>query len=118
MAYPVFYPFKTRMYQVMSSSTSATINNVIAARGKYLGGFVTAASSSTLTPVFDVLLNTVGVTGSTGISITSSTVPNLGGGVAIPPPTTSIFVNPGDVLSVQTSTCLGGFSVTHVIQEF
>ncbi len=118
MAYPVFYPFKSRMYETQSSSTSATASTVIAARGKYLGGFVTALSSSILTPVFDVLVNSVGIAGSTGISITSSTVANLGGGVVIPLPTTAFYVNPGDVLSVQTSTCLGGFSATHVVQEF
>ncbi len=118
MAYPVFYPFKTRMYQATTTSSAATVNCVVGARGKYLGGYVSAGSSSILSVVADVLLNGTGITGSTGTSITSSTSPLMGGGVAIPAPTVSTFVNAGDVLGTLVSTALGGYSVTHIVQEF
>lgn len=118
MAYPTFYPFKSRTYSEGDTSTSATISVVVAARGKYMGGQVACLSSDVLTTVADVLLNGTGIAGSTGISITSSTLPNKGGGVAIPLPTTVTYVNPGDILGTSYSSSLGGFTVTHVVQEF
>ena len=118
MALGFTYPFKVRYYSAQSTSTTGTLASVVAARGKYFGGEVSCMSSDVLTTVVDVLLNGSGVAGSTGISITSSTVVNKGGGVAIPLPTTVTFVNPGDVLGTSYSSSLGGLTVTHAIAEF
>jgi hypothetical protein len=118
MAYPVTYPLRTRYYSEQCTSTAATIGVVVGARGKYLGGQAACLSSDVLTTVFDVLVNGVGVTGSTGISVTSSTVTNKGGGVAIPLPNPVLYVAAGDVLGTSYTSSLGGFTVTHVVQEF
>lgn len=118
MALGFTYPFKVKYYDLSSTSTSGSISCVIAARGKYLGGQVSCLSSDTLTTVIDMLLNGSGIAGSTGISITSSTVAFKGGGVAIPLPTTVTFVNPGDILATSYTSSLGGVAVTHAIAEF
>ena len=118
MALGFTYPFKVKYYDLSSTSTSGTISAVIAARGKYLGGQVSCLSSDVLTTVIDMLLNNVGITGSTGISITSSTAFAKGGGVAIPLPTVSTFVNPGDILATSYTSSLGGVAVTHAVAEF
>ncbi len=119
MAYPVFYPFKTRMYQASTtSSATTTLSAVVAARGKYLGGYVSGngTNGTTVASVVDILLNGTGVTGSTGVATTSTG--NFASYI-IPPPTTSIYLKPGDVLTCSTTdVSTGGISITHVVQEF
>ncbi len=121
MAYPVFYPFKTRMYQATTTASAASvpgISCVVGARGKYLGGFFSAniAAGTTSTGTVDVLLNGTGIGGSTGVASTST---GVFASYVIPIPTTAIYLNAGDVLTASsTNIAVGGWSVTHIVQEF
>ncbi len=128
MAYPVFYPFKTRVLNCSSSSTVAPAIATVSvpSRGKFLTGYFntngavgnTVASGGIIDGLFySASTSTAGpaaVAGSTGIATTTTTAIQM---FIIPPPTVTQFVNAGDVLSVQSSST-PGFACSLVIQEF
>ena len=135
MAYPVFYPFKTKYYSVATTSTSGapTSTVVVAARCKYIGGYYVPnqiAGTGTNVTGFDVLYitgatSTVAPTATTissGVSVTTSTGTLA---VAFGPftsnantaSTATVYLNAGDILYTSASTGVGGF-ITHIVQEF
>lgn len=123
MALPIFYPFKTRMYQVATTTSSGTPTSsiVIAARCKYVGGYFVPNNAGTGTNVtgFDVVAFQGGaatsVTLSSGTSVTTTTG-TLGTAFNMTS-TGVVYLNAGDVVMTLGSTSQGGY-VTHIVQEF
>jgi len=116
MAYPTFYPFKSRHYHVTTASSNQTVSVPIVARGRlvtaYLATIPTAAQTAAGT--VDIAVNGTAVTGWSGVSITTSTgntSTNLGS------PTATSYVGAGDVLSTVASSVVG-YSAIIVVQEF
>jgi hypothetical protein len=88
----------------------------VPARAKLVGAFYATTPLQTHTAVgtIDVQLNGTGVTGMTGITVTTSTgnsSTNLG------TPTATTFCNAGDVLATLGSSVVGG-NTSFVLREF
>jgi hypothetical protein len=105
-----------------SSSSGAPIGTiVVVGRCKYIGGFFTPNNAGTSTNVtgFDVVAflggSATATTISSGTSVTTTTG-TLATAVNVNA-TSSVFLNPGDVISLIGSTCQGGF-FSHIVQEF
>ncbi len=128
MAYPVVFPFKTRVINAGTSSTVAPAICVVPvpARGKLLGGFITTNGlvGNTVSGggIFDGLFYSgatstavpAAIAGCTGIAAATSTAIQS---FVIPPPSPAQYLFAGDVLSVQASST-PGYAVSLVIQEF
>lgn len=118
MAYPVYYPFKTRVLTATSSTTpSPTCFVVVPARAKYVQAMITT----------DARLSHTAATNQVDISINGSTMATMGdfavttstGNVVttVVPTTFSTILNAGDVLGTWGSS-VAGLVVTHILQEF
>lgn len=117
MAYPTFYPFKSRHYQASSTTSNSLMTTPVVARGRYITGYFATTpmqSHTAATNTCETLVNnSVVVSSGTAVTTSTGTV-----GTQIPVTATSvIFVNPGDVLVTVLSSCVGG-TMTHVVQEF
>ncbi len=119
MAYPVFYPFKTRVLNAVSSSSNGFMTVAVPARAKYVSAIYAPTpltSHTAATNTCEVLVNNSVVVSSgtaTAVATTTGTLATI-----IPlTAATAIYVNPGDVLTVQLSSCVGG-NMSFVLQEF
>lgn len=128
MPYPQLYPFRTRIYDGPTTSTSGapTHTAVVVGRCKYVGTWYVPnqiAGTGTNVTGYDVLC----VTGATSTNAPSLTVLTSGATVTTSTGTfaqftaagnsTTVNLNPGDVIFTAFSTGVGGF-VSHVTQEF
>ena len=117
MAYPTFYPFKSKYYDASSTSSNAIISTPVVARGKYITAYFATTpmqSQTAAANTCEVLINN-SVVVSSGTAVTTSTGT---GSTQIPITATSvIYVNPGDAIVTVLSSCVGG-TITHVVQEF
>lgn len=124
MAYPTFYPFKTRVINTATTSTAATCVVPVPARAKFVGGYIATngAVANTVPGVWEIDWSGATSTSTpaviTGLSnITSTTTTTAVQSVQIPIPAPIFYVNAGDVLSVVGSST-PGFSASLVLQEF
>ncbi len=126
MAYPTFYPFKTRVLNASSSSSNAQMSVAVPARAKYIGAvysptWLTAHTAAVNTCEVVVTTQNAGVPDTVVISSgTQTAVTTTTGtiGTAIPVTASSVvFLNPTDILTTQLSSCVGG-TMSYVVQEF
>ena len=127
MAYPVFYPFKTRVLNASSSSSNGSQQVAVPARAKYVSAVYAPTPQTAQTAAVntcEIILWPVQLTNNTTATIISSgtltaIVTTTGtAGTQIPiTATTAIYVNAGDILATQLSSCVGG-TVSFVLQEF
>lgn len=126
MALPIFYPFKTRVINAATVSSSGTALVPVPARAKLMGGYIctNGAASNAVSGggVWD--LEWSGATSTStpavitgGTSAIASTTSTAIQSIAIPLTSPIFFVNAGDVLSIVGSST-PGFSVSLVLQEF
>jgi hypothetical protein len=124
MAYPIFYPFKTRVLNASTTSSNVVMSVAVPARAKFINAFyvTTNQASQTAVGTADITVNgsTAGTAGGfagwTGITVTTSTgnsSTNLGTGVSAGVQ----YLNAGDVLATVLSSCVGG-TTSYVVQEF
>ncbi len=116
MAYPTFYPFKTKYLQATSTTSNSIMSTVAPARAKLIGAWYTTTSLSahTAVGVVDVTVNGSTATGMGALTVSTSTgasATNLGG------PTAVTYLSAGDVLATVASSVVGG-AVTFVVQEY
>jgi len=114
MAYPIFYPFKTRVLNATSTSSNQTVSVPVPARAKFVTAYLatTPLASQTAAGAVDLCVN--GSTAIGGVSITTSTgnsSTSLGFSTSV------VYLNAGDVLSTVASSVVG-YSVSFVVQEF
>jgi hypothetical protein len=126
MAYPVFYPFKTRVLNATSSSSNGFMSVAVPARAKYVGAVYapsqltsqTAAVNTCEIVLFPASANSATATvisSGTACAITTTTGT---AGTAIPiTASTAIFLSVGDILATQLSSCVGG-TTSYIVQEF
>jgi hypothetical protein len=120
MALPFLYPFKTRMYQVTSTTSNVQNTVGIAARCKYVSASYATMSSQSHTAVGAITVKTGTAAGVTIISSIAGLITTSTGDSATlitPDSTTTIFLAAGDTLVTAVSSVVGG-TVTHVVQEF
>lgn len=124
MAYPQFYPFKTRVLNATSTSSNTIMAVPVPARSKFINAYyvTTPLASQTAVGTIDITVNgsTAGTAGGfsgwTGITVTTSTgntSTNLGTSVSAGVQ----YLNAGDVLATVASSVVGG-GVSFVLQEF
>ena len=117
MAYPTFFPFKTRVLNATSTTSNTIISVAVPARAKYVTGYFATTSGQSQTAAAntaEVLVNG-SVVVSSGTAVTTSTG---NGSSNIPVTATSaIYLSAGDVLSTVLSSCVGG-NMSYVVQEF
>jgi len=116
MAYPQFYPFKTKYLQASTTSSNTISSTVVPARAKLLGAWYapTPVASHTAVGTATVAVNGTSVTGMSAITVTTSTgdsATNLGS------PTVDTYLNAGDVLSTLCSSVTGGVT-QYILREF
>ena len=122
MALPIWYPFKTRVYAVATTTTSGapTSGVVVVQRCQYLGGWFAPNNAGTSTNVtgFDVLAFKDGATTATILS-SGTSVTTTPGTLASPITidSTTVYLKAGDVILTVGSTCQAGY-VTHIVREF
>ena len=117
MAYPVFYPFKTRHYQATTTASNTICSVAVAQRGKLVGAVVATvpvATHSAAANALDITVNGSTVSGWGALTITTSTG---NGSTIIPAPTATTFLNPGDVLATVASSVTGTMT-TFIVNEF
>ena|SRR5690242_14108313 len=116
MAYPTFYPFKSRHYHVTTTSSNQTVSVPVVARGRLVNAYVatTPLAAQTAAGTIDIDVNGTAASGWSGVAVTTSTgnsATNLGS------PTSVSYVGAGDVLSTVASSVVG-YSAIIVVQEF
>ena len=120
MALPFFYPFKTRMYQVTTTTSNSQNTVGVAARAKYISASYATMSSQSHTAVGAITVKTGVAAGVTVISTIAGLVTTSTGDSATlitPDATTVVYLKAGDTLVTTLSSVVGG-TVTHVVQEF
>jgi len=117
MAYPNYFPFKTKYLHATSTTSNTIISLAVPQRAKYITGFFATTplqSQTAATNTCEVLVNG-SVIVSSGTAVTTSTG---NGSTQIPVTATSaIYLAQGDVLSTVLSSCVGG-NMTYIVQEF
>jgi hypothetical protein len=118
MAYPTYYPFKTRVLTATSSTTpSPACFVVVPARARYVQALIgndPRLSHTAATNQVDISINGSTMATMGDFAITTST----GNTVTTVVPTTNLTVlNAGDVLGTWGSS-VAGLVVTHILQEF
>ena len=124
MAYPVFYPFKSRVLNATSTSSNTTTAVAVPARAKLLNVWYAYNQSQTAAGGVDITIN--GSTGA-GVGAIATTTTTAGTSVqlysafsnsaSINSTGGQIFLNAGDVLGTSGSSQASG-TVTFVVQEF
>ena len=116
MALPIYYPFKTRIYNATQSSSNGIAAVAIAARAKLVTALVVTGSSAAQTAAgtIDITVNGSTASGLTGIAVTTSTG---NGSTVVGSPTKVTYLNVGDVLATVASSVVG-YTATFVVQEF
>jgi hypothetical protein len=115
MAYPVSYPFKTRIVNATSTTSNTIMSVAVSARAKLIGAFyaTTSGLSHTAVGTASVAVNGTAVSGMlTTVTTTTGTL-----GTDLGTPSVATFVNPTDILSVTLSSCVGG-NTSFVLREF
>jgi len=125
MAYPNFYPFKTRVLNASSTSSNTIMSVAVPARALLIDAFyvTTSLQSQTAAGTADITVNgsTAGTGGSatgwTGLSVTTSTG-NSSTQLSVKLGNAStVYLNAGDVLATVLSSCVGG-NTSYVVREF
>ncbi len=130
MAIPFFYPFKTRILEASTTSTAATVLTVVVPhRGRLdsvnlsvgMIGAQTGAASVDFIQVASGFSTAAAILGTTisgmGTVALGAAVTTTTGGSFNFVPTASTFVNPGDLLTLSATGCVGP-NVAWVIKEF
>ncbi len=125
MSLPVYYPFKTRVLNATSSSSSGTSAVAVAARSKLLNVWYAYNASQTGAGAVDLTVNGSTIAGAGGIATTTTTAGtsvqlySVGSNSAASINSTGgiQFLNAGDVLGTSASSQAVG-TVTFVVQEF
>lgn len=117
MAYPNYFPFKTRLYEASSTTSNTVMSTPVVARAKYVTAFYATTpqqSHTAATNTAEILVNGSVVVSSATVVATST------GNTSTQIPITAtgtIYLAQGDVLSTVCSSCVGGQTV-YVVQEF
>ena len=125
MSYPVFYPFKSRVYNSTMTSSNTTSAVAVAARAKLLNVWYAYNAAQTSAGGVDITVNGSTVTGAGGIATTTTTAGtsvqlySIGSNSAASLNSTGgiVYLNAGDVLGTSGSSQAAG-TVTFVVQEF
>lgn len=124
MAYPVFYPFKSRVYNATMTSSNTTSAVAVAARSKLLNVWYAYNASQTAAGAVDITINGSTAAGAGAIATTTTTAGTSVQLYSIFSNTASLnstggilYLNPGDVLGTSGSSQAAG-TVTFVVQEF
>ena len=118
MAYPTYYPFKTRILTATSSTTPSPVCFVVVpARARYVQALIAndpRLSHTAATNQVDISINGSTMATMGDFAITTSTGNTV---TTVIPTTNTTILNAGDVLGTWGSS-VAGLVVTHVLTEF